>query len=434
MVLALDTLPRKTLAVVLTAAASLPLANELWRQYRADSYARQGSSESIERAIALEPTNAEFRNRLGRVLLFTPGGEIQRAKSELEYATQLDPRSASYAIDFALALELVGDFDGAARAISAARRAEPRTPAVLWQETNFWLRREQNGRALGLARELLRMAPEYTGRTVPLFLRVMTGTELLERLVPGDIAALAVVLEIFRREDRLDAAERLWQRSVELGQALPEGYVRAFVDWVLSRGQGELALRAWSEAARKRWSGVEPESLAQPFYNADFRYPLLNFGFDWRVLPHPEASVWVESRGPKAGEESLCVQFSEDARSEYAGVLHYVPVEPSYHYALNTSMRTEKLVSHTGAWLQVQEAAPGRAITPSTDPVMGSTPWKNVALQFETGPETRLVRLVLVRPAATTNEPPAGGLVCIAPVEWKALGPGRRVAPGGAGR
>ncbi|MBI3663850.1 MAG: hypothetical protein HY234_12480 [Acidobacteria bacterium] len=434
MVLALDTLLRKLTAILLALAASIPLSLSLWSQYRTDFYSRQGTPESLQQAIALQPGNAELRNRLGRVLLYSPAGDAARAKTELERAVALDPRTAAYTVDLALALELAGDYGGAARAIERARRAEPRTPAILWHETNFWLRREQNDRALGLARELLRMAPEYTGRAVPLLLRVTTGAALLDDVVPKDVNAYGNVLEAFRREDRFDSAAHFWKRTLELGQPLSEGYVRMFVDWVLAHSQTELAVRAWSDAANNGWIDVEPAALNQPFYNADFRYPLLNFGFDWRVQPHPDASVWVESGGPRGGQQSLCVQFAQDARGDYAGVFHFAPVQPAYHYELHATMRAEKLISSAGAWLQVQEMAPGRSVTPATEPLMGTNPWKEVSLQFETGPETKLVRLALVRPAPTLKEPPASGLVCVAPLEWKPLGPGRQANGAGAQR
>ncbi|MCL5287198.1 MAG: hypothetical protein M1453_04290 [Acidobacteria bacterium] len=425
MVLALDTLPRKLTALLLALIASVLLSVSLWSQYRAESLSRQGTPESLEQAIALQPDNAELHNRLGRVLLYAPANDATRARKELERAAALDPRNAKYTIDLALDMELSGDFAGAARAIERARRAEPRTPGILWHELNYWLRREQNERAIGLARDLLRMAPEYTARAVPLLLRVTSGNVLLDDVVPRDARAYGSVLEAFRREDRLDSVEKFWKREVELGQPIPEGHVRMFVDWMLSRGRTELALQAWSDAARNGWIPVDPEALKQPFYNADFHYPLLNFGFDWRVQPSADAWVWVETGGPRGGQQSLCVQFSQDAREDYAGVYHYAVVQPGHHYELRASMRSEKLISSSGARLQVQELAPGRSVAPATEPLLGTNPWKEVLLQFETGPETKLVRLSLVRPAPSLKEPPSSGQVCLSPLDWKLLGPGR---------
>ena len=434
MVLALDTLPKKLLVLLLALVASVPLSLSLWSQYRAEAFARKGSAESLEQAIAIQPGNAELHNRLGRVLLYSPAGDPARAKGELERAAALDPRAGAYAIDVALERELAGDMDGAAQAIARARLAEPRTPSILWHEMNFWLRRQQNERALELARTLLLMAPEYTARAVPLLLRVTSGNALLDGVVPKNVGAYGNALEALRREERVESAEKFWQRAGELGQPIPEWQVQMFVDWMLNRGQTELALRAWSEAARNRWIPVDPEALDAAVYNGDFRAPLLNFGFDWRVENNEEASVWVELGGPSGGQQSLCVQFAQNARSEYFGVYHFVPVQPAFHYELRASLRADRLISSSGALLQVQEIAPGRGVTPTTESIMGTNPWREVLLHFETGPETKLVRLTLVRPAPSPKEEPASGLVCVSALEWKALGPARTISVEGGPR
>jgi hypothetical protein len=429
MALALDTLPRKLIAILLAIGASVPLGISLWVHYWADAYSRQGSPNSLQKAISLQPRNGELHNHLGRLLFYSTVSDANRAKAELERAATLDPHAGRYLVDVALALEIFGDTDGAARAIERARRVEPRTPAILWHEVNYWLRREQNARAITLAGELLAMAPEYTARAVPLLLRVTSGSALLDTIVPRDLDAYGNVLEILRREERVDTAAKFWQLERELHSQIPEGHVRMFVDWMLNQGQAELAQRAWSDAVRSGWIPVAPESLNEPLYNADFHYPLLNFGFDWRVQPNAETLEWVETGGPRGGQQSLCVQFSQDAREPYTGVYHYVAVQPSYRYELRGAMRTEKLISSTGAWLQIKELAPGRSVTPGTEPLLGTNPWRDVSLQFETGPETKLVRLSLVRPAPLPNEPPASGQVCVAPLEWKLSGPGRGGAP-----
>ena len=96
MVLALDTLPRKLTAVLLAIAASVPLSGSLWSHYRTDVYSRQGTAESLQQAIALQPNNAELHDRLGRVLLYSSAGDATRARGELERAAALDPRKATY--------------------------------------------------------------------------------------------------------------------------------------------------------------------------------------------------------------------------------------------------------------------------------------------------------------------------------------------------
>jgi tetratricopeptide (TPR) repeat protein len=428
MVLLLHTRARKAITALLAAAATLALGLSLFAYYRADRFSRQGGTrETLERAIALQPGNAEFHHRLGQVLLYSPLGDPAKAMAELERAVALDPRTGAYWVDLALAQELEGDAAGATRALERARQAEPHTPAILWHQANFWLRRGETAQALDTLRELLSQAPEYTGRALPVFARVTDLGSLIEQAVPPRSDAMAAVLEFLRRQETAVGAEAAWERVLKLGGTSDTVGVRPFMDWLIAVGEFRLAQRVWADAARKGWIPVESASLDQPLYNGDFHQAPMNFGFDWRVLPYPEASVWIEAGGPQPGQQSLCVQFSESARAEYAHLIHYVPVEPNRRYALRAAIRSEQLFSRVGAYLQVLGYLAASAPLASTEAVVGTSNWKQLSLELETGPQTRMVELALLRPAASANETPVSGVVCVAGVEWKALGPAKRL-------
>lgn len=419
-------MPRQAVVLGLALLATASLMVPLWGHYRADALARSGTQQDLEQALALQPGNAELHNRLGRMLLLLPLGDAQQARSHLEEAVRLDPRAGIYWVDLALGRELSGDLAGAAEALRRARQAEPRTPLVLWHESNFLLRRGENDRSLAVVAELLRQSPDYTARALPFFARVVAPGELIARVVPDRADALEAAMEFVRREGHISAAPATWERLRRLDRAPNEGQLRAFVDWLLARGEAELALRVWNEAGQRRWLAVENADSGR-LYNGDFQRAMLNFGFDWRVEPHPDASVWIEARGPQAGIESLCVQFSESARAGYAHVRHWIPVEPSAFYSLRGALRSEKLFSRTGAFLEVADSAPGHPPARS-DSVTGTSNWKEILVRLETGASSKLAQLTLVRPGAAPGEEPASGMVCVADLKWQKLGPARETA------
>lgn len=423
MILHLDTLPRKAALAALAAAATLGLSLPLWAHFRVSRLSAGGTQESLEAAVALQPNNAELHNRLGRVLLYSPQGDAAHTLAELQRAVELDPRNGGFWIDLALAREVHGDLEGAAAAVRQGRTAEPHTPALLWHEANFDIRRGRLEPALGLLRELMQNAPEYTGRVLPLFSRVTEPATLVGEVVPATRPAMDAAIEFIRRENHLSAAGVAWDRVLQM-DAPPVGQVRPFLDWLISRGQAALALRVWREAAERSWIPIPAKAADEPLYNGDFRQPLEDFGFDWRVLPHPEASVWIEGRGPEPGMHSLCVQFSPEARSDYAHVLHYVPVEPNYHYSLRAAMRSDRLAARAGAFLQISDPFQS-GLAGRTDAVTGSNGWRDVLASIETGPETNLVLIRLLRPAPVAAEEPGSGQVCIARFQWSELGPKR---------
>lgn len=423
MILNLETLPRKVALAALAAAATLGFSVSLWSQFRAARLSAEGTEESLSRALELQPANAEFHNRLGRVVLYSPLADPARAKAALLRAVELDPRNGTYWIDLATARELEGDLEGAAAAIGRGRAAEPRTPALLWHAANFEIRRGSLEPALDILRVLMENAPEYTPRVLPLFSRVTEPQVLVGQVVPATRRAMSAAVEFMRRENHLSAAPVAWERMLKMDDP-PLDQVRPFLDWLIARGETRLAHRAWLEAAQRGWIPVPAESAADPLYNADFRHPLEDFGFDWRVLPNPDASVWLEGRGPQPGMNSLCVQFSEEARATYAHVQHYIPVRPGHYYALQASMRSERLASRTGAYLQILDPFSGGAGA-RTDAITGTGGWRDVVISVESGPETQLLRLDLVRPAPPVAEEAASGMVCIAGLRWAELGPAK---------
>ncbi len=430
----LDTLPRKLMVATAAAAAAAGLSLLLARQFQVERLSREGTAESLEQAIALQPENAELHNRLGRLLLFSASGDPGRSAVELERAATLDPHSGHFWVDVSLSRELAGDMSGAQAALERARAAEPRTPFFLWQRMNFALRSGAQQQAIELGRELLAQAPDYTLRALPLLAQVADMRALVESVVPPVPNALAGTIEFLCNLDQAEAAEPAWQRLVSLGDPPPTYVIRRYVDTLLNKGAPAQAQRAWVESIRRGWVAGDADALSEPLYNADFSRPLLNFGFDWRVLPHPEASAWIEARGPQPGQQSLCVQFADGARADFAHLMHLIPVQPDTIYSLHGQLKTNRLVSRSGAYLEAVEVQPRPQAGVTTLPLMGSSSWEDVALRLTTSPQAQLVRLTLNRPAPIASEPPASGLVCIANLEWKALGPAALLNAERAGR
>lgn len=434
MELLLESMARRLLAVIAAVAATAGLSLPLWRYFQVERLEAEGSPASLERAIQLQPEKAALHNRLGHLLLFSGAEENGRAMATLERATVLNPHAGAYWVELSTAREQQGDLAGAEKAMERARDAEPTTPSILWQEMNLALRQEQSERALHLARGLLTEAPEYTGRVLPLLSQVTPAAVLVQSVLPAKLSSLTGAIEVFSREKRLEAAEPLWTRLLALNEP-PSAYsVRQLVDGALGGGNVALAQRIWGDAIRRGWIAGDASALNEPLYNGDFHHPLLNFGFDWQVLPHPEASVWIEASGPEPGQQSLCVEFTEGARAGFANVTHAVPVEPDTYYSLHGFLRTNRLSSRGGAYLQAMEIQPRHGETAATLPVIGTGGWREVSLRLKTGPETRLVQLALVRPGVAPGESPATGRVCVAGVEWKALGQGKAYGATGVAR
>ncbi len=423
MLLALDTVLRKISLGTVAVGATAALAFPVWSHFRADSFSRQGDQVSLERALQYTPDDASLHNRLGRVLLNQPLGDSGRAIKELSRATELDPRTGQFWVDLSVARELEPDISGAAEALNRARLAEPRTPTILWYLANFELRRGEKEQSIAVLRDLLAQSPEYTSRALPVFARAADLQTLVNLAIPPRADSLAAVMDYIRREERVADVPHIWKRVVELGQPVNQWDINVFQDWLLFSNHGRLASEVWRQAAERGWIPVDRVAMKQPFYNSDFSRPMLNHGFDWRVLQHPEAYVWIGDRGPHPGQQAMCVRFSDTARLDYNHLLHFVSVEPEHNYALSAWIRTEQLNSGVGVILQLSEGQGASATIVKSDPLGGTHPWSEIRLPFRTGANAELARLTLIRPAPAASDAPASGVACIAGVEWKNYGP-----------
>jgi hypothetical protein len=441
MEIVLERWPSRILVAAVAAAVTASLSLDLWKHFQASRLAREGSITSLEQAVQLEPQNADLHWRLGRAELFSEGGNPTNAVASLAQATALNPLAGAYWVDLARAREDQGDTHAADRDLERARAAEPRTPEILWESMNFALRENQLEQALAFARELLAAAPPYTGRVLDQLAPVAGVPALIARVVPADGSAINVVTDYIWKHDDVASAEALWTRVMATGVAPSAGQLRYLLDSLVRQGEGLLAERVWTDSIRRGWIAGDAEAMEEPLYNSDFRRPLLGMGFDWKVLPQEETSVWLSDEGPQPGEPCLCADFSSRARADFAHVTHAVPVVPGQRYLLMAKMRVRHVVTPAGAYLAVTGfGAPGvRAAT--TDPLVGSTGWQEVSTEFLAGAQTRIAQVALTRPGTGEADTPVSGQVCLAEVQWKRLNPATespaghaRSAPLGAAR
>jgi len=421
MELVLESWPSRVLAAALVVAATAALSLQLWKHLEADRLTQEGTVDSLTRALRLEPRNAEIFWRLGRAELYSEAGSPAAAVAALDEATRLDPHSGAYWVDLSEARENAGDEAGAASALASARAAEPRTPMMIWEAMSFALRNNQPERAMELGRELVAAAPPYTARVLPQLAEFTDLSALIETILPADRGAVDDVTVYLSDRLELKPAEALWNRVMATGVSPSSFCLQRFIESLIGHGDGELAWRVWADSIRRGWIAGDADALSEPLYNSDFRRPMLGFGFDWKVVPQPDTSVWVSDEGPQPGETCLCADFAGRARADFYHLSHPVVVEPGGEYLLTAKMRVRHLGTRAGSYLSVIGSDSAGQQSAATDHLVGTTGWQDVSTEFAAGPETHLAQVVLSRPGVPADEPPASGQVCLAGVQWRRL-------------
>src|SRR5713101_3980010 len=109
-------------ALFLAAAAYLIFTTTA---FLAAHFSTDPDRERLQRAARLDPGNAEYRYRVGRYELLAAQSP-QAAIPWLEAATALNPHSARYWLDLAIARQSIGDTLSERPALERALAADPR--------------------------------------------------------------------------------------------------------------------------------------------------------------------------------------------------------------------------------------------------------------------------------------------------------------------
>jgi Flp pilus assembly protein TadD len=191
------------------------------------------ASESYQQAVAADPSNSEYENRLGKAYgkraetssPFTAPGLAVKAKQHFEKAIALDPKNKEAVNDlFEYCLEapgfLGGGLDKATKLAETIAELDP--VEGLWAQARIAERRKDYGRAEEQLRRAMQAAPMQVGRVLDLakFLSKQGRIEeseqtfrAAERLAPNSPRLLYVRAETYIKSGRnLEVARDLLRR------------------------------------------------------------------------------------------------------------------------------------------------------------------------------------------------------------------------------
>ena len=393
--------------------------------------ARLGESVQVgalQRAVALDPANPEFHNRLGMVLCDS-FGEADRAEGlkHLRRATELNPLAARYWSDLAWVCELSNDTTCATQAVEQAVKLSPMTPQLHWVAANTFLRTGQRDAAMTEFRRLLELDPAYGPATFHICLGSLGDPQLvLRRVLPSgkDPRLKLVYLNFLVTNEVADQAHEVWVQVVEARTPFPLPLATPYIDNLLDLGRVEEAQSAWQDLEKL---GIVPnpggDEGGNLVFNGDFEQTPLNVGLDWRTEPGPSTALDFSDPAAHSGKFCLRVDFTVSRNEEHMLLYQFVPVAASQAYLLTAYVRSQDITSDSGPRLQVLDRVHSRGPNVLSETTVGTTSWHPISLKFCSGPDTKLVRLSLLRERGRTFPTEITGSFWLDTVVLKALGP-----------
>lgn len=380
------------------AASAALLAASAWsiRAGWADYQMRSETVHGTERAIALEPDNAEYRARLAWL---AADEDPARAKDALRRAVALDPWDARSWIELGLNAAAEGDDTTAEQhLLRAAEQDHEFLPR--WTLANFYFRRNDEGKFWFWIKQAAAMA---YGDPRPMFRlcgRVEEDGRLIERLDIRSPELRAGYLLYLLGQQRVDLLGPSVGTVLEQNREEDVPLLLTASERLLLAGRVEESARLWNGLAdARRVAFRTPAGTGEQLVaNAGFAQPPASRGFDWRL-----GSVEGVSIAREAESGGLRVTFSGREPEQCEPVEQLVPVQGNARYELMCAYRTQGIASGAGLGWRVANGlsgavlGEGRSLASETDALE--------RLVFETPAECRLIRLVLryQRAAGTTR-------------------------------
>lgn len=355
---------------------------------------------NLQRAIRLEPANAEYRELLGRNFALSTAN-LDEAIANYRSAVHLNPYDARSWLDLAGAYQIAGRTTEQAESVERAVEADPNTPHVAWEAANFFLIQGDREKALRYFGVVMANDPQLVDAALQLCWRA-TGdaNQIVTQVLPPRPDLYLSFLHLLIAKQDVGAAEQVWKQLIALNQEFSPKLAFPYFRLLLAKQEVAAAQTAWQQAAGvNRSLQAYLPSHQNLVVNGGFEENILNGGFDWWYQSNPHTAVAIDTSEFSGGTRSLSITF-DGQNPEDAGIFQFIPVKPNTQYEFSAQYRSEELDTASGPRFSIADAYTGTSYV-RTDDILGTNPWHPEQAQFHTGPNTKLLLLKIVRDPAS---------------------------------
>nr|UXE41689.1 hypothetical protein Hi04_10k_c5966_00022 [uncultured bacterium] len=370
------------------------------RVYVAYHLARRHDPTSLQRAIRLEPRNADSYALLGEYLIWD-AQDPRAAAIQFQHAVKLDPYTSSYWAELALVECSLGNDSEQASAIRRAIAVDPTTPDLAWSAANYFLIQGDTKEALDQFAVVIRSDPILAEAALEKSWRAVEQVDPIQRRLPPDPEVYLSFVKILVARQQWVPAQQVWSSMLGLNRHFEARAALFYVDALLAKQDVLGAQKVWQQiidASSDLKAYINPGNLV---VNPNFEHEFLNAGFDWHYSGQNGVAMVLDPTQTHESSEALLITYS-GANNADAGVSQCVPVTPGVAYVASAWVKSEELDSANGPQLTVFDGYYSNALARS-DEILGSTSWHLAQATFTAPKETNLVVLRVSREPASTR-------------------------------
>lgn len=357
--------------------------------FLAAHYGDRSDLESLQRAVRLQPSNADNQYRLGRYYSLVEQSPEKASQAYLA-AIKLNPNSARYWLELAGTYQWLGKSELEKDAVDRAIATEPTTPQVAWEAANYYLIQGEHDRALREFAVVLANDPYLPPAALQFCWRIKPDVDaLLRDVVPGLPKVQGAFLMLLVSKNETAAAAKVWDRLAGLHQAFEPRYIYPYISYLIGQKEIDQARLVWKQAAPLCGLSAYLPSADNLLVNGDFGLDVLNGGFDWIYRKSRDVSLALDPNQHQSGRRSLRLTFDSHGLED-AGISQLVPVQPNTAYHFSGYFKADNLEGVGGPRFLIQDSY-SKDVLFTSDDLSNVDFWKQVNGKFSTGPETRLL-------------------------------------------
>ena len=384
--------------IFLGLVSALLLLGYLWfagREFGAAFFSDRADLASLQRATRWQPSNADYRHRLGRYFFLIQRSPEAAAES-YRAAVALNPFAARYWFDLAAAYQWLGNTGQQREALEHALAADSSTPDLAWEAANFYLVQGEPDKALHRFRMVMETEPNLIPQAVALCWRIKPDVDaLLRDAVPPTPVAYANFLDFLVAKKETAAAARVWNQLVQQQQPITPALAFLYIRYLVTQHEVDQARLVWQQGATLCGLAAYQPSQENLVINGDFSLNVLNGGFDWQYHQSKEVALALDPTQSHNGHRSLLITF--DARSvDDAGIGQLIPVKPATRYEFSAVFKADDIQGAGGPRFYIQDLY-NETTFYSSDEMKNADFWKEVSGTFTTGADTKLLLLHIRR-------------------------------------
>lgn len=374
-----------------------PYSLVAWSRYHAARVAEGEDRDSLERALQLQPGDANYQERLARYYLFVEQ-DAPAALVHYQMAAAMNPYSARSWLGIAQSQLIIGNTNAALNAIDHALEYDPHTPSVAWEAGNLLVTLGQVQRAMQEFRFTLANDPFMVGQGLQLIRRLESPAEAAKIALPAEPAIYITFMNMLLQSKDIKGAQQVWPELIALHQPIDPKQTFFYIGALIASGDFDGATRAWADLEKVSPEIARLHQKDNLIHNGSFEYPVMNGGFDWILTPTSDPLLQTDISDAHDGRRSLMASF-DGTRPNGLGLQQLLVLEPSTHYRFSGYIKAD-LQTANGLRFAIVGANPYKRVLETEDVVDGKR-WTHLTGDFRTGPEKNLYVLYIERSGLT---------------------------------